>query len=242
MYNAAFANLRNIESLILSGNSFYNIPADAFDGAEALEYLGMSNCGLTSLNPGWFEGKPNLEVLYLGSNRLTDIPDGTLNALTGLREFYVYNNQLLELRAAQFGNALSGVQIIYAIGNRINSVDAAIVNGASALDFFFLQNNLCVNLNFYDVRANLQDVLQRMQICSQNAVAAPAALCNYQQIGPDYVCQMLVTNPLGREFDSIAGDHIEGRADSDVFVANIVNQNTLNLPRVVCDQLNGIRR
>lgn len=242
LYSQHFANLRNIEYLILSGNQFYTIPEDAFDGAIRLEYLAMSNCGLRSLNPRWFESKPDLEVLYLGSNQLTDIPDGSFEPLTDLKELYVYNNQLLELRAAQFGRSLRDIEVIYAIGNRINSIDPVIVTTAPDLEYLFLQNNLCVNLNFYNVYDDPQFVLERIQSCNQNFAAVPAVSCNYVQRGADYICELTIVNPLGAEFESIGGSHLADMNDADVFVVEINDQNTLNLPSVVCTQFPGIRR
>lgn len=242
LYSNTFENLRNIEFLVLNGNRLYNIPADALNGAVNLEYLGMSNCGLTSLHPQWFENKPNLHTVYLGTNELTEIPDGTFNSLSGLRDLYIYNNHLVELRAAQFGPTLANINLIYSIANRINSIDTEIVTGSPNLEYLFLQNNLCVNLNFYDVADNPQDVLTRMQRCNQNAVATPAISCNYVQRGPDYVCELTIVNPLGAEFETVEGTHLPDRTDEDVFVVEITSRNTLNLPSIVCTQFSGIRR
>lgn len=57
----------------------------------------------------------------------------------------------------------------------------------------------------------------------------------------DYQCIMSISNSEGRDdFESIAGDHIEGFNDNSVTVVRIVTQNTANVPQIICEKFPNI--
>jgi Leucine-rich repeat (LRR) protein len=245
MYSDAFANLRNIRTLVLSGNAFYQLPGNTFQSLTNLEYLGLSNCAITTLNPGWFNGLSNLHTLYLGSNRILDVPDNIFNALTSLQELYIYNNLIIQLRNSAFGASISSLTLIYGIGNDLNVIDPAIVSSATNLNQLFLQNNLCTSLNFYNVNSNPDLVIDRLGRCVTNFQTPPFIRCNYQRIigpGSMYWCQMSLHNPVGTTFATIEGEHLGTSTNNDVSFVAVDNQNTKVVPSIICEQFPGLSR
>jgi Leucine rich repeat len=245
MYNDAFANVRNIRTLILSGNAFYQLPGNSFQSLTNLEELGLSNCAITTINPAWFDGLSNLHTLFIGSNRIVDLPDNVFNTLTSLRELHIFNNGIIQLRNAAFGASITSLTLIYGIGNDLNVVDPAIINSATNLNQLFLQNNLCTSYNFYNVNNNTASVINRLESCVTNFEMPSAISCNYSRtIGPGsiYWCQMSLHNPVGETFMTIEGDHIGTSTNNDVSFVAVDNQNTKVIPSIICDQFPRLSR
>ena len=65
--------MTNILTLGLQGNSLEELPADIFDGLDAVTDLRIGRNNLTDLPAGIFAGLPNLEVLAADGNYLTSI-------------------------------------------------------------------------------------------------------------------------------------------------------------------------
>lgn len=63
--------------------------------------------------------------------------------------------------------------------------------------------------------------------------------CAYQEpLAPlAYTCHLQLNNPTGRDdFNEIAGDHADGFTNSDVITVMAMNQNSRNIPLVICNQ------
>lgn len=63
-------DLRNLKKLVLTNNNITTIEADVFEGMTNLEYLDVSNNGLTSIDISML---PNLKVLILNNNDLKSL-------------------------------------------------------------------------------------------------------------------------------------------------------------------------
>lgn len=62
--------------------------------------------------------------------------------------------------------------------------------------------------------------------------------CLYAQpsVFSPYTCNLSIQNPEGFQFDSVDGEHYPGQSDEDVTILWALNQNTLNIPRIICNQ------
>lgn len=63
-------DLRKLKKLVLSNNNITSIEADVFEGMTSLEYLDVSNNGLTSIDLSMLS---NLKVLIINNNNLTTL-------------------------------------------------------------------------------------------------------------------------------------------------------------------------
>ena len=84
-------------------------------------------------------------------------------------------------------------------------------------------------------------------ISFQAVLIAPQAVtisCNYRQAAPSYpyTCDLTLVNPGGLDnFDSVQGEHLADRNDSDVVLVSAYNQNSRIIPSVICRQFPNLR-
>lgn len=230
-----FADIRNIERLVLNNNPLWSIPSDAFRFADNLRDLFMGSIGISELDAGWFTGLPALENLHIQNNNIGAIPNGIFSSNLRLRRLEFYNNNVRSLNAASFGQ-IQSLTTILAQNNRIRAFDPAIIDRASNLDWLMLSGNICSRDDFSNVRNNQDFVRQRLNFCFANS--APEVLqCRYGLYDADYTCSLDIFNPLGREdFESVEGEHMPGRDDSNVTYLYSSYGNTLNVPGAICNQ------
>lgn len=246
----AFANLRNVQHLDLTGNTFdvswlpkilthtltlnlfKNIPSNAFVGLGNLISLSMTYCGLTRLDPAWFTPLTNLTVLYLSNNELSWLPFGVFAPLTNLFNLMLSANHLSELRIGSFNDTARNLWYLYADYNLIDGIEDGLLDELQSLQWLMLGGNICTQSTFMDVPNNLPQVRQALRQCTDN-FRQNSIRCNYfgGGEGEEYFCILEIHNPDGREFERIEGDHVEGFGDSDVQVLNVFYQNTRNVPR-----------
>ena len=83
------ANLKRLEVLIVSGNGIYTIPDDAFENADMLQVLDLSNNELESVTFGT-EKLTALQHLDLRQNKITVVDESSLQRLNVLKIQVVY--------------------------------------------------------------------------------------------------------------------------------------------------------
>ncbi|XP_013388468.2 insulin-like growth factor-binding protein complex acid labile subunit [Lingula anatina] len=89
----AIHSLTNLQRLLLSGNAFQILGANAFQSLSKLKELFLARNNIRRVNNSAFSGlEESLEVLHLEHNRLLELP--YLKNLTNLREFYFGGNAL----------------------------------------------------------------------------------------------------------------------------------------------------
>lgn len=146
---------------------------------------------------------PSLESLRLYSNALTEIPDGAFGNLPLLSNLDISTNQLSIIRFDSFNESLNSLISLFLEGNRVNFVDPQLLNSPS-LDYLFLSDNLCANLNFVDIQNNLESVRQSLDGCHTNFIGF--ARCSFYAPGFHYTCDLNTMNIHGRDFDEIEGE------------------------------------
>lgn len=239
--DGAFNNLGQLEILNIANNPIGNPPANAFNSMVNLATLIMHDCEINELNPLQFEGLNSLKDLRLAGNHLTDLPDNLFNHLWNLTEVDLDHNQLFTLSADAFGTSASTIRYIFAWFNNIFAIDSIFFDNASELRWLFLSGNICSQRDFLDVLYNREGVRNAIGECLTNFNTTEAIQCNYIQSGEDYYCLMNVFNPGGRmAFESVEGNHHEGRGDGDVAEVYVLNQNTRVVPEVICQTFENL--
>lgn len=64
--------------------------------------------------------------------------------------------------------------------------------------------------------------------------SAQSASCQYIDSSAGYTCYLSMVNPLGAEFDSIEGEHLEGFTNDDVAMVYSWDGSSANVPEVIC--------
>ncbi|KAG5666386.1 hypothetical protein PVAND_014415 [Polypedilum vanderplanki] len=240
--DSAFTHFNQLESLSLSANYLSDLPNNAFDGLENLQVLSLYGNLLTILKFEWFNPLTNLVSLRLEFNTISDLPSGIFNNNNRLTDLGLSFNQLSEINSNSFGD-LNNLVTFYGEFNMINSIDSEFFDRAINLNGLYLTSNICTQSSFYDVALNRISVRLALQTCFDNFNVETTLECFYlaAEFFP-YTCELTIVNPQGRDdFETIDGDHVEENGDNDVLRLEAFNQNTFNLPSVLCDRFNNLQ-
>ena len=137
-----FDDLRELESLNLSGNHMRRLPAGAFEGLDGLKRLDLSYNYLTRLPVGVFDGLGGLEHLNLYRNNLTGLPAGVFRGLDSLVTLNLSLNPLNHLSEGTF-DGLVGLEYL--------DLSSAAPNFLSAKVFGSLSNLKGLNMSPVDL-------------------------------------------------------------------------------------------
>lgn len=238
----AFDLTPNLRSLILANNRLVDIPQSTFAPLTRLETLVLGNTNLVGLNPEWFQNLQTLRSLNLQGNNLFELPAGIFEPLSNLTNLYIYQNNIRDLDVASFGSSLRSIDTLSAQYNQIMGIDPSFIDEATNLNILYLSGNNCSSENFYEVQQTRANVSAALNQCFTN-FAAEFLTCTYYvtEFG-DYACRLNISNPIGRDaFTVIPGQHLEGRTNDDVTLIDFMNQNTRNIPAIICEQFPSIK-
>lgn len=156
-----------------------------------------------------------------------------------LRDLYLYQNNLTTLNANSFGRSLENLRNFNAQFNRINEIDHNFFDRALNLYALYLFGNVCGSFNIVNVINSREQVRNLLSGCFRNFGYVE---CNYIDVEfYGYFCEMTVNNLGGREFERILGNHQTDKNDDDVFRVEAMEQETLNIPSVICSQFRNLR-
>lgn len=241
--DGAFDLTPNLVSLTLANNPIVDLPGTIFAQLTQLETLILGNTNFEKqLNPEWFRNLNALRNLNLNGNNLFELPAHIFNPLTSLTHLYIYNNNIRDIDVASFGDSLSTLDTLSAQYNQIMGIDPSLLEQASNLQVLYLSGNNCSSENFYDIQQTRTNVSVALEQCFTN-FAAEFLSCNYYETpSGDYACRLNISNPIGRDaFTVVPGVHLPGRTNADVTEIDFLNQNTRNIPAIICEQFPNIK-
>ena len=143
--NGDFADLSNLESLVLDYNPLTSLPPGLFSDLSNLDKLFLDSNQLTSLPPGLFRGLSNLRQLTLTNNPLTSLPPGVFSDLSNLAVLWLTNNPLTSLPPGVFSD-LSNLTVLLLGDNQLTSLPPGLFRGLSNLRHLGLGNNQLTSL------------------------------------------------------------------------------------------------
>ncbi len=106
---------------------------------EGIEYLRLSEKGITTLKSGDFSGLPNITVLSLGENQLTTLPEGVFDGLSRLVQLTLDSNQLTELPEGVF-DGLTKTYALFLHNNQLTALPQGAFDDLSSLERLSLRN------------------------------------------------------------------------------------------------------
>jgi len=237
----AFSNLRNLRYLDLTGNRFTTFPGDVFTGLDRLENIYIADCSFPQINPDWFTDLVSLDEFHYEFNGLSQLPAGVFAPLVRLRRLFLGSNNLTSFGAAAFGTNVAVLEVIGIDNNPIVSVEREFFVRARYLDTIALYRGTCFNSNIYNVQTSRSQAMTTLEKCFAG-FGTEAARCRFApDSSHEYSCDLDITNPLGNDFNSVAGEHLADREDSDVLSVIAYFQSTRNIPAVICRQFIGLR-
>jgi Leucine-rich repeat (LRR) protein len=194
------------------------------------------------LPPLLFAELVSLEMLHLERNNIQELPSGIFRTLENLRDLYVYQNNLTVIESNSFGS-LSSLRTLNVQSNRVDAIEASFFEATTSLNSLFMLGNLCNQQNFFNVQGSREDVRRHLQNCFHNFVRLTGLIeCNYIDVQPyGYFCELSIVNVFQRDFERIEGEHQQGRNDSDVFRVEAMEQETFNIPTIICETFNKLR-
>ncbi|CAF3326924.1 unnamed protein product [Rotaria socialis] len=92
--DGSFRRLRSLRTLDLRNNRLEEIDDDAFDGADSLNELFLSDNNLNVITPQTFNGLKNIRTLMLRTNKLTYIKNDTFADMDALKTLSLHDNRI----------------------------------------------------------------------------------------------------------------------------------------------------
>ncbi|CAF1126727.1 unnamed protein product [Rotaria sordida] len=92
--DGSFRRLRSLRTLDLRNNRLEEIDDDAFDGADSLNELFLSDNNLNIITPQTFHGLKNIRTLMLRTNKLTYIKNDTFSDMDALKTLSLHDNRI----------------------------------------------------------------------------------------------------------------------------------------------------
>jgi len=138
-----FANLQDLEYLIIKGLTVEELQPHAFRGLDNLQYLSLHGLNLTTIPAEIFEDLPNLTELDLQENRIQSIDQHLFDKATNLERLDLTLNQVSSL-AANWSAGLSNLRILSLWRNKLAELTPGIFDGLDKLE------QLELNVNDYD--------------------------------------------------------------------------------------------
>lgn len=166
LINGDFFGAKTLSKIMINGVNLNVIRSDVFQGAENLDFLSIEASGITKVEKNAFKHMPELRSLSLNYNLLKSLRDDTFAPLVSLKILMVAGNFIHQLQKPLFEN-LEKLSKVSFISNRLEIIDPSIVDSLPALKYFYLDKNLCVNLNFGSLKTKLSEFKKLVANCTQ---------------------------------------------------------------------------
>ncbi|XP_053608907.1 connectin-like [Plodia interpunctella] len=160
----AFANLTQLEEIIVRDSNIKTLQKYAFAHHKATHTISLDNNGIEEINRDVFVDLPSLKQLYLTSNKIAIIHDRAFTHLNNLKELEIDKNELFSLNSETFHGLrkldrlvlsnnnlevigaktfvhLVQLQSLSLDGNHIQMLDEKAFNGATQLTSLTLARN-----------------------------------------------------------------------------------------------------
>lgn len=201
----ALQHCTNLNAFGVHISQMVNLPGNLFINNPSLGVVSFIGNRLESIPSDLIRNLRFLEIFTISANYIHNLPDGLFTHPNILTIIDVSANNLTTIDSKVFGNSSQNLQRVRASWNQISSIDRAWFDSVTRLDRLILEENLCINENFFDFHNNRDSVRRELQFCFDNFENpfAEYIRCSYV----DTRCDMTINNPTGRDdFVSIDGE------------------------------------
>lgn len=262
-----FRNLVNLQDLFMSDNLISVIDDGAFSTLQELIIFYMRGNLITEITPEMFGSEISLVTFNLASNRLTAVPrlpdrapqikyillmDNSIAEInvgdftfsySNITHIDLSRNQLTRLSAAPF-EILESLDTITVSFNQITAIDHELFNRVPSLYTFYMEQNVCANVRFNNIRSIDQDAIIELALdrCYYHFLEPTIShTCDFIIEGNNYVCDVTdVTFLTFRDKFTFTGNHLEGMSNSDVTVLRIRGGNISRIPPSIFTIFSGL--
>ncbi len=140
-----FNGLSQLQCLDISGNFISNLPLRIFNGLSQLQTLILSHNPLNRITPGVFTDLIQLEVLDLSSLQIANLSSSVFMGLNQLQSLTLYGNPLNSLQPGVFTD-LSRLEYLDLSWAQLKNLSAGALNGLSQLQSLNLAGNFLTDL------------------------------------------------------------------------------------------------
>ena len=175
LINGDFRGADSLTSIVLTGVNLNVIKDNVFEGANNLFFLSLEACGITSVQPNGFNNIPKLRSLSLNYNLLQMLDSETFSSLNELRVLMVAGNFIKKITSNHFIN-LHKVEKISFFSNVLEEVDQDIFEKLPKLKNFYLEQNVCTDMNFIKTKTSINEFKELLTICYKPKAIANRAM------------------------------------------------------------------
>lgn len=162
LINGDFHNSGNILWIFITSANLQDIRPNVFEGASSLMRLTLDDNLITSLHKNAFQSIPKLARLYLRNNFIQTLHNDTFKPLPNLRRLYLSGNYIKKIYNVHFGSRICQIGLSF---NMLEVVEVGLVDNLKAIRFVGLENNVCVNKNFFFRDTKVSEFRKQVRNC-----------------------------------------------------------------------------
>lgn len=162
-----FEGATKLKAIIITGVQLQFIRPGVFAGADNLTFLSLEACGITNLDEDAFSGLTNLKSLSLNYNLIKSLHDDTFRGLHNLDALMLAGNNIESIHMPLFEHVKSLTKVSF-IGNNLKMIDSRIEESLDRLEYFYLEGNFCVDVNFGTAKTEVNLFKQLTENCTES--------------------------------------------------------------------------
>lgn len=162
LINGDFQNSGNILWIFITSANLQDIRPNVFEGASNLMRLTLDDNLITSLHKNAFQSIPKLARLYLRNNFIQTLHNDTFKPLPNLRRLYLSGNYIKKIYNVHFGSRICQIGLSF---NMLEVIEVSLVDNLKAIRFVGLENNVCVNKNFFFRDTKVSEFRKEVRNC-----------------------------------------------------------------------------
>lgn len=147
--------------------NFTTIHSNAFSGGSMLRDVFLQRGNISEIHSNAFVGLNNVRSLGFSNNRIRNLPKNLFRPLPRLSTVFLSHNLLEILDSNMFSHNPRMHQLMFS-GNKITAIDRNFLKSTPFVNFWFLQNNECINFNILFGWQPESRIQQELRPCFEN--------------------------------------------------------------------------
>ncbi|CAO1421778.1 unnamed protein product [Diamesa serratosioi] len=136
----------SVKLFVVKSSNMTSIPNEIFTKFPALNYLSMSNVGITTLNEISFLNAENLKIIWMNNNNITKLPAFVFKATPKLEQLMLIHNQISEINVNAFKGASSLLRLDMS-ENKVQTIQSGLLESLTKLQILMLNKNEIIDIH-----------------------------------------------------------------------------------------------